>query len=82
MIDEDSSEARKVTRLATSSGPVVVANGAFSSNSSTISGMSHMPSVSGVRTRPGPMALTRIPAGPSSMAATWASMAAPALEVQ
>jgi hypothetical protein len=40
------------------------------------------PRVSWVRTRPGPTALTRMPAGPSSMAATSTSMATPALETQ
>ena len=39
-------------------------------------------SVSAVRTSPGPTALTRMPAGPSSSAATCASMATPALELQ
>ena len=50
--------------------------------SSTSSGIIHMPSVRPVRTRPGPTAFTRMRRGPSSIAATWASMAAPAFEAQ
>ena len=81
VIDDDSSDARNVTRPATSSA-LVVASGAFSSKSATISGMSHMPSVRPVRTSPGPIALTRIPRGPSSIAATCASIASAAFELQ
>src|SRR6185436_1270835 len=79
---ELSSEARKTATAATSSGVANRFTVVLATKSSTTAGMSKNAAVAPVRTRPGAMAFTRMPAGPSSMAATCVSMLTPALAVQ
>ena len=74
--------ARNSTASAMSSGVPARPSGVFSTYSSTTPGICVAGSVSGVWTNPGATALTRMPRGASSSAATWVSIDSPALAEQ
>ena len=63
-------------------GYAMVTDALPSRYASTMPGTDHSGSVVGVRTSPGATALTRIPRGPSSSAATSANATTPALAAQ
>ncbi len=78
LMNAASSESRNAAALATSSGVPLRLSGICFVRSSYCSGVTK-PSVAGVGTLPGAMALTRMPRGPSSPASTLVSPAMPCL---